>query len=437
MVNLARTCLKPSGSLAFLSDQYFSDLLVWYHLVWLGETVRRADPVVRRLIDLGIGYSYADRCALLALIGDLIASIVPRYRRLAQRGQVELSVTPYGHPILPLLLDFKSAHEAQPDAPLPAAAQYPGGFERARWHIREGLACFERHFGFRPAGCWPAEGAISDTAMQLLGESGFRWTASGQGVLTHSLRASDRDPSQAYHRPYRLNDQNPTLFFRDDTLSDLIGFTYASWHADDAVGDLLHRLLDIRARLQNTSDAVVSIILDGENAWEHYPENAYYFLSALYTRLAEHPEIELSTFSSVIETGSQAQPLPQLVAGSWVYGTLSTWIGEVDKNRAWDQLVQAKQDYDQALLTQRLAPQRTEAAALQLGICEASDWFWWYGDYNPADAVQEFDELYRHQLRALYEMIETPAPAGLDAPLGLGHGAPEAGGTMRRGQEPV
>jgi alpha-amylase/alpha-mannosidase (GH57 family) len=333
-----------------------------------------------------------------------------------------------------LLLDFRCARETEPEAALPADV-YPGGLERARWHIREGLDCFERHFGFRPIGCWPAEGAVSSATVELLGEVGFRWAASGQGVLTNSLKASAAQAPYQYHRPYRLQGNTPALFFRDDTLSDLIGFSYATWHADDAVSDLLHRLLDMRAHLHTTLNAVVSIILDGENAWEHYPENAYHFLSALYASLAEHPQLKLTRFSDCIASECDPRPLHTLVAGSWVYGSLSTWIGDADKNRAWDQLVQAKHDYDQALLAGRIAPDRLSAAARQLGICEASDWFWWYGDYNPAEAVQEFDALFRQQLQALYDLIAMPAPPSLAQPIGRAHGAPEGGGTMRRGQQ--
>ncbi|OGI54766.1 MAG: glycoside hydrolase, partial [Candidatus Muproteobacteria bacterium RIFCSPHIGHO2_02_FULL_60_13] len=335
----------------YLSNQYLADLLVWYHLAWLGETVRRQDARIKRLIDKGAGFTLHDRRELLTVIGELLSNVIPRYAHLASRGQVELSVTPYAHPILPLLLDFHSAHDAMPQAPLPLLRRYPGGEERVRWHIREGIETFRRHFGFVPAGCWPSEGAVSTASLKLLAEAGFRWAASGEGVLHNSLTLSghaDHSVKEAWlYRHYTVADSGMSCFFRDDRLSDLIGFTYATWHGDDAVNNLAHHLENIAHCCRAHPEHVVSIVMDGENAWEHYPENAYYFLGALYRRLSEHPRIELTTFSDCLKT-VPAKSLRQLAAGSWVHGTLSTWIGEPDKNRGWDMLGDAKRAFDAA-----------------------------------------------------------------------------------------
>ena len=179
---------------------------------------------------------------------------------------------------------------------------------------------------------------------------------------------------------------------------------------------------------------MVSIILDGENAWEHYPENGYYFLSALYRRLADHPGIELTTFSEALERCPVPAELPRLVAGSWVYGTFSTWIGDPDKNRGWDMLGAAKRACDAALASGRLGEEQRARALKQLAVCEGSDWFWWFGDYNPADTVSDFDRLYRRHLSNLYRLIGKEPPAYLEQPLTHGGGAPRAGGAMRSGQ---
>ena len=117
LATLAETLATPER-VSYASDQLIYDLAVWYHLAWLGETVRRTDSLVSELTERGRGFTAADRRQLLALVGDLVNSVIPRYRALSERGQVELSVTPYGHPILPLLLDFNSARDAVPDMPL-------------------------------------------------------------------------------------------------------------------------------------------------------------------------------------------------------------------------------------------------------------------------------------------------------------------------------
>ncbi|WP_127477694.1 glycoside hydrolase family 57 protein [Sulfurivermis fontis] len=435
LADIARCVEGAPRMVRYLDEQYLIDLLVWYHLAWMGETVRRGDSRVQQLMERGSGYTQADRRLLLQLIGELLDSVVPRYRRLAQDGRIELSVTPYAHPIMPLLLDIQSAREAMPEARLPLLEKYPGGEARVRWHVREGIRVFEQHFGSRPRGCWPSEGGVSTATVRLLAEEGFVWAASGESVLRNSLHRAAVPRSQCIHRPYQVDGAAMYCFFRDDGLSDLIGFTYANWHADDAVNNLVHHLENIAAACAEEPNRVVSIIMDGENAWEYYPENGFHFLSALYRRLATHPGLELTTFGDCVDAGLVPTPLSQLVAGSWVYGTFSTWIGEVDKNHAWDLLGDAKRAFDAAVAAGRLSGERLREAELQLGVCEGSDWFWWFGDYNPADSVRDFDRLFRMQLAKLYRLIGEEPPASITHVLFHGGGTPQMGGVMRRGQE--
>lgn len=422
----------------YLSEQYLADILVWYHLAWIGETVRRQDPRIERLINKGSGYNLHERRELLEIIGELIGGVIGRYRVLAERGQIELSVNPYAHPIVPLLLDLNSTREAMPDAMLPSLPAYPGGEERARWHIEKGLASFESHFGFRPQGIWPSEGAISGAALKLFDEYGFRWTATGGTVLHNSLRAAAVDISrkreQMLYQPYQFDGAGEiSSFFRDDNLSDLVGFKYATWHGDDAVANLVHHLENIANAVGGGESYVVPIILDGENAWEYYPSNGYYFLSALYKKLAAHPRIELTTFSDYLGKQTRRGSLPQLVAGSWVYGTFSTWIGDKDKNRAWDMLGDVKRAFDQALSSGYLTGDSLIAAEQQLAACEGSDWCWWFGDYNPAQTVSDFERLYRLHLANLYHMVGEEPPDYLSQAISRGGSESQHSGTMRPG----
>ena len=428
LAELAEWLLEHPAQMAYASDQFLIDLLVWYHLAWLGETVRREEAWVGEMQERGGHFSTADRRRLLGLVGRLLEEVVPRYRKLAEAGQIELSVTPYAHPILPLLLDFRAAAEVVPEIELPVSDHYPGGAERAAWHIEHGLEVFEAHFGHRPRGCWPAEGGVSTAAVQLLGRAGFEWVATGGSVLHNSLAASGTDPGPCLHRPYRIAEGGPACFFRDDGLSDLIGFTYSEWHADDAVANLVHHLEQIAGACGDVADRVVSIIMDGENAWEYYPENGYHFLSALYKALVGHPRLRLTTFSECLERAPARSSLPKLVAGSWVYGSFTTWIGHRDKNRAWDMLVEAKRGYD------RHGPDPQGERERQLAICEGSDWFWWFGDDNPAESVADFDRLYRLQLSHLYALLGEEAPEYLAHSFSQGGGSPARGGVMRAGR---
>lgn len=422
--------------IVYLHDQFLIDLIVWFHLAWMGETVHRSDLRIKRLVARGSQFTPEDRHDVLRLIGELCANVIPRYSELARRGQIELSVTPYAHPIMPLLLDFKSTHDALPEAPLPDCERYPGGEERVHWHINKGMEVFESHFGFRPTGCWPSEGSISERTVQLLSQHGIKWVASGETVLRNSLGPEvESGDENCIHQAFRGPQADAYCFFRDDGLSDLIGFTYSTWHADDAVANMVHHLENIAEACEDRSQTVVSIILDGENAWEYYPENGFYFLSALYDKLSSHKDINLTTYSKLLAQDMEAKQLDKIVAGSWVYGTFSTWIGSEDKNMGWDMLCDAKRAVDKAMASKPLSEEERARIEQQLAICEGSDWFWWFGDYNPAESVRDFERLYRLQLSHLYMLIGEKAPDYLSHSFTQGAGHPAAGGTMRRGQE--
>jgi alpha-amylase/alpha-mannosidase (GH57 family) len=426
---------EGDAALSYLSGAYLADLVTWYHLAWTGETVRRHEPLLAELMAKGEGYSLADRRQLLALIGKTIAALVPRYRALQERGQIEISSTPASHPLSPLLLDFRAARESLPDAPLPLAARYPGGRERVRRHLELARESHAQRFDQPPTGMWPAEGALSADFAQMLAAAGCRWAASGENVLQHSLGTP---PAGSAHRPWQLSSApGLTLFFRDDRLSDMIGFEYAKWHGRDAAAHFVGQLEAIAAAAPPGKPPVVGIILDGENAWEYYPYNGYYFFEDLYGLLDGHPTIRTRTYAEVLADKEQPPPapLPRLTAGSWVYGTLSTWIGDPAKNHAWDLLCAAKQSYDQVIASDRLSAAEAAAAETQLAVCESSDWFWWFGDYNPAAAVAGFDRLFRHNLANLYRCLHLVPPAQLDVPIAQGRtdeADVAAGGTMRR-----
>ena len=422
-------------AIIYLHDQYLADLLVWFHLAWMGETIRRSDLRIRKLMDKGHGFSLQDRKELLTVIGELCANVIARYRNLVEQGQVELSVTPYAHPIMPLLFDIHSARDAIPDITLPGCGHYPGGEQRVDWHIKKGLAVFEHYFGFKPAGCWPSEGSVSEQTIRVLAQQGFGWLASGETVLRNSLNHHENFNEQCIHQPYQFNETAARCFFRDDGLSDMIGFTYATWHADDAVANMAHHLENIADTCKEDGSSIVSIILDGENAWEYYPENGYHFLNALYEQLASHPRINLTTYSDYLKQHQNTVPLHRIVAGSWVYGTFSTWIGDADKNIGWDMLCEAKRCVDEVLAGNKFNHEERARIETQLAICEGSDWFWWFGDYNSAESVSDFEYLYRLQLSHLYILLGKTPPASLSESFTHGSGQPSLGGTMRRGQE--
>lgn len=422
--------------LAYLSEQYFLDLITWYHIAWLGQSLKK-QAVVHALIVKGQLFDQADRLQLISVVADCLQDLIGRYRTLAERGQVELSMTPYMHPIIPLLQDFTNMRCALPDAPAPQAIHYPEGYARAHWHMQRGIECFEHYFGRRPQGVWLSEGGVSASAIALLDEFGIRWTASGEGVWRSSSHLSGYagepiDSKRDLFKPHVLNHSQVRIHFRDDGLSDLIGFKYSNWNAADAVRDFIQHLENIARFLgAEASQHSLAIILDGENAWEYYPDNAFEFLDLLYHELNQSALLKTACFADLYET-VPPKDLPKLCAGSWVYGSFSTWIGSEDKNRGWDYLVAAKQAYDDALATGRLSAEQQYQASQQLAVCEGSDWFWWFGDYNATESVRDFERLFRLQIKQVYQLLNLEPPQHLDTPLSKGGNGVENAGTMRR-----
>jgi alpha-amylase/alpha-mannosidase (GH57 family) len=408
---------------ATLPDGLFNDLLVWFHLSWLGESIRNEDPRAKQLLQRAREFDHDARHALLDVIADTIARVLPRWRTLAGEDRVELATSPYYHPLCPLLLDFASALDRAASATVPATP-YPGGSTRLRWHLREGLDRFAALIGRRAAGCWPPEAALSDAVLPELAQCGFEWTASSRSVLEATFEhhdIADRDPYRLFRHP----DAGLFCAFRDDGLSDRIGFEYQHWQPADAVRDLVQHL---EAIARGPGRDLVLIALDGENPWEYYPDDGSGFLRGLYQALGSHPSLRAATLRDCVrELGGAATILPPLRAGSWVHGELLTWVGHPEKNRAWEMLIEAKRRYDESGCT-------NPALEHRLGACEGSDWFWWPGIHNPAPAVAQFDELFRAHLTALYRALDLPPPEELARAFasGVGHEV-TAGGTMQRG----
>ena len=444
LATLAASLGTPE-QIAYASDQFLRDLAMWFHIAWLGETVRRNDVRVTLLSEHARQFGPEHRRQLLVIIGELLAGVLPRYRALADQGRCELAVSPYSHPILPLLLDFGSARETEPAAPRPQHDNYPGGQVRAEWHMQEALRVFQRVFGRLPRGCWPSEGAISDGALRVVEAAGFEWLASSANVLRGALDVCGINPGQdgadaerLLNQAHSVGDGQLSCFFRHDEISDLVGFTYSRWHGDDAARHLLEQCERMAERTAGVPGRVLLIALDGENAWDHYPFNGYYFLNAMYASLAQSPHLQLTTMSEFLDDARERGVTPHVLrrvrAGSWVHGTLSTWMGDPAKNAGWDLLCEAKLAYDGVVASGRLSEPELLQAGRQLAQCESSDWFWWFGDYNPPEAVRDFDLLFRHQLSSLYTLLGLAPPAALQQSISSGGGSPEGGGVMRRAQ---
>lgn len=420
-----------SGDVSLLSSQYFLDLIAWFNLAWIDPNWLERDVILRQLIDKGANFTRADIEAILEAQRRIMARIVPLYRELRDRGQLELATAPYYHPILPLVIDVQSAREASPKLPLPETAfAHP---EDAAEQIRRAIDYHEDVFGERPKGMWPSEGAVSQALVDLLGSTnGLRWIASDEGVLARSLGVDiGRDNMghvtnpQVLYQPYLLTQaerrpDQPSLaiIFRDRILSDRIGFVYKHTTGQDAANDLIGRLETIHRNLGDDGPYLVTIILDGENAWEEYEHNGDLFLRALYGRLNEHPNLRAVTVSEYLDMHPPRQSIKRLFAGSWINANFETWIGEGSQNLAWDYLARTRQRLINWQRENNLADVGVLADAWEeIYIAEGSDWFWWYYSYNSSAQEARFDHDFRAHLSNVYTILGLPVPEDLRKPI--------------------
>jgi len=412
---------KRAGRLRGFRDQDILDLQVWFFLSWTGEAARRRHPELKELIFKGKNFTSDDKALLFAKQREILKEIIPLYRRLHEEGKAELAVSPYFHPILPLLCDMNSARTAIPRINLPSARfRHP---EDASSQVLSGIACFEKLFGFTPVGMWPSEGAVSDEALAIIAASGIKWVASDEGILVHSISGGLGPGREALYQPYFFNGDGTELrlFFRDHALSDLIGFTYSQWDPVRAVHDFIGRLTDIRQYAPGSR--VVPVILDGENAWEYYPDNGHGFLSLLYTGIAETPGLELTTFSELLAKVPARQALHHVHPGSWINADYGVWVGHPEENLAWDMIERTREAAVRhnplvaALLSGRGDPGGSDETALEvcksIYAAEGSDWFWWYGDDHFSPHNDRFDLLFRRRLMHVYNLLGLEVPREL------------------------
>ncbi len=378
---------------ATLSPQDWIDLETIHALAWIHPLAIAADETLRRLAEKGRDYDVADRDAVLARHLALVAEVIPRWKRLQDSGRVEISLSPYYHPILPLLCDFESAKRALPDIPTPPFGTLLAA--DAETQVVSARKRGEELFGRAPAGCWPSEGSVSPEAAALLARSGFRWFATDQAILEKS------GPSDRF-RPYPVG--KATAVFRDGELSNLLGFVYKSWKPGEAAADFVRRVEALAA----PADRLVVVALDGENAWEHYAEDAVPFFRELYGRLSSHKGIRTVTMSEGIAAVAAGEPIANLWSGSWINGNYAVWMGHEEDRRAWEVLADVRS---------RLANSKNKDAWESLYRAEGSDWFWWFGeDYSsPQDA--EFDALFRFHLSNACAQAGVAPPEGVLKPI--------------------
>jgi alpha-amylase/alpha-mannosidase (GH57 family) len=376
------------------------------------------------------GFTEEDKHALLDAQQRLAAKVVPLWRALSERGQVELSTTPYFHPILPLVHDSDSARRCMPEAVLPPRFSHP---DDAREQVQRALARHEATFGARPTGMWPAEGSVSPEVLALLAAEGVRWAATDEGIRHRSQPPLPRHGALFQPHRFETADGGLHLFFRDRTLSDRVGFAYTSMPAAEAVADFLAhaRRVEQEATEAGVARPLLAVVLDGENAWEHYEDHGRPFLDALHDALSREEGIACVTLSQALD--ADAPRLETVHTGSWIDANFRIWIGHPEDNLAWTLLGEVRAGFDDRVKAGLVSQERASEARTHLLAAEASDWFWWYGDDFTTDNAAEFDRLFRDRLLRACALADLPAPPRLFRPISrqaLGQRGEETAVTM-------
>jgi len=403
------------------TEQDLTDLQVLFHLAWTDPEIKAGEPILADLVNKGQGYSRQDLNKVLSCHQRIMANVLEVHRKMSGLGRLELITTPFYHPILPLLINTEVAGTSSPHLTLPSSFRHP---EDARWHIKEALALHKDTFGEDTRGMWLPELAISIDTIPLLAQEGIKWTISSEGVLAKSLNVNFSrnydgllEQPELLYQPYlaQVGNEQVAVIFRDHFLSDLIGFCYSRMKPEDAVNNLIDHLLKIhRATSALPHNSLVTIALDGENAWSYFADDKRSFLNLLYNALSTRPELRTTTVSKYLQDNPPEKVLPNLWPGSWVNQELARWIGTPKKNRAWEYLQWTRRDL---VKFEKLAPPMDRQLAWNsLYAAEGSDYTWWF-DSMPDQNSAPFDLLYRTHLQNVYKSLGLQSPDWLEQPI--------------------
>ena len=415
---------SPERAERYFQPQDFTDLQVLSQIAWFDEFFLE-DPDVAALVKKGHNYSLEDQKFVIARERQLLGKVLPAHAEGAKRGGIEISTSPFYHPIMPLVCDVNMGAVSSPGLPLPQNRfRHP---EDAVEQLLRGLDLHEKVFGVRPTGVWPSEGSVSEEVLGIAQSLGVKWMATDEGVLGRSmgiffsrdgdghLSAAQAETLYNIHR-FESGNTEMHLIFRDHTISDLVGFVYSGMPADQAAQHLIHNIKRAaQPILEKGCDAMVPVILDGENAWEYYPRSGREFLRRFYDALEKESGTEAVTVSEAIARHKEPAKLTSLVPGSWINANFNVWIGAPEDNKSWDYLYHARNFYSQA--AERANDAQRALAFEEILIAEGSDWNWWYGPEHHSANDREFDELYRKHLSNVYQVLGASPPDYLAQPI--------------------
>lgn len=411
---------KSECSLDIFSDQEYSDLMALFNLAWFDPDLKNKYTALKKLIKKGKNYTLEDRQNIIEIQREIIRKIIPTYKKLLSKNRIEITTSPYYHPILPILLDINGIKKSfSEDLPVDLKM----GLD-AKVQTELAIKRIEELFGKRPKGIWPSEHCVSPKMLDMFKNLGIEWTISDEGILSNSIETEFvRDFKGYLEDPYHLlksyeYKNGLKMIFRDAVIPNLISFEYPNHDAELAANDLYDRIKVAQAKLLTSPDEnhLITIAMDGENCWENYPQDGFVFLKKLYKLIEDDKSLETVLISDYLEKEKHHKPLNKIYAGSWINRNFKLWIDEPLKNLAWSYLKQVRDDFSAFVKKNPLNP-NIEQARKELFICEGSDWFWWYGEPNDSGRDNIFDYLFREHLKNIYIFLGLEPPAYLDTPL--------------------
>lgn len=416
--------IEEKENIEDFSPQEYSDIMAWFNLAWIDPVYKEIFPELKKLLNKGKDYTLQDRLEIIKLHRKIIKQIIPTYKEFWEKGRIEISTSPYFHPILPILMDYKGTQKDfhSEDSSFSSFNMA----DDAKFQIESALDRVEEIFGKRPKGVWPSEHCIAPCVLELLKELGVEWTISDEGVLTSSINFEFvRDFKGYLEDPYYLmksyeyktKNNYINVIFRDSVIPNLISFEYPNHDPKAAAMDLYDRIKVIQNKISKSPDVhhILTIAMDGENSWENYSDDGAVFLNTIYSLIEKDESLETVLVSEYLKSVKHHKPLKKVQAGSWINRSFQLWIGDPVKNLAWSYLKQVKDDFNNLRKTH--GDKNIEQAYKEILVAQGSDWFWWYGEPNDSGQDHVFDYLFREHLKNVYRHLDIEPPDFLNLPL--------------------